>query len=356
MIEHRDLDGAKRRLTQWWNGEQRDRVTWSIVARRSEARFEPPEEPRARDVEDWWTNPDIRLARWERGFAWSEYLGEAMPYFDTQIGPGSLGLFLGCRPVFDHGTVWYEPCIDDLVTGPDLRWDPGNKWFRAHMDLIGAGLERAQSRYYVGIPDLIEGLDTLAALHNNARLLVDLLDSPAEVHRYLEQVTDLYFQAFDPMYDLVKDDQGGCMFSAFQTWAPGRYAKLQCDVSAAIGPRHFAEFVAPYLEAQCRRLDYAMYHLDGVCAVRHLDALLEIPGLQCIQWTPGAGEPGVDDPRWFDMYRRILKKKLLILIGVPLDRAREVVDAIGAPGLHLVTGGCSVDDGLTALEAAKGWG
>jgi len=355
MLLTHDLEGARRRLSAWWHGEVEDRVAWAIMARRAEPREAVPPAPEPGGIADWWTNPQGRLARWEQGLAQTEYLGEAIPYFDTQIGPGSLGIMLGARPHFDTNTVWYEPCLDDLEQAPELALDPGNEWFQAHLALIRYGLERARGRYLVGIPDLIEGLDTLAALHNNQRLLLDLVDRPRTVHRFLRQITDLYFEAFDPMYELVRDEVGGCCFSAFAAWAPRRYAKLQCDFSAMIGPAMFGKFVAPYLAAQCERLDYAMYHLDGPDCIRHLDALLGVPRLQVIQWTPGAGAPGVHDPCWYDMYRHILERKCVILMGVPLGQAEQVVKAIGARGVLMVSWAESVEEGLRALEAAKAW-
>ncbi|MEZ4580733.1 MAG: hypothetical protein R3A10_03600 [Caldilineaceae bacterium] len=52
------------------------------------------------------------------------YFAEGFPIFDTQIGPGSLGLFLGATPVFDANTVWYQPCIDDPDRHQPIRFAP----------------------------------------------------------------------------------------------------------------------------------------------------------------------------------------------------------------------------------------
>lgn len=355
LLDCQDPDGAKRRLTAWWEGELADRVTWAILAHTPEPRFAPPAVPPPTDAEDRWTNAEARFAGWLHTLAHTEYLGDAIPYFDTNIGPGSLGMLLGAHPVFDPGTVWYKPCLTRTEDAADLTFDSTGHWFGKHMGLVRHGLERCDGRFYVSIPDLIEGLDTLAALRGNEAVLFDLHDRPAAVHRALERITDLYFAAYDPIYNLVHDADGGCCFCAFQTWAPGRYAKLQCDFSAMLGPVHFAEFVVPYLAPQCERLDYTMYHLDGPTCVCHLDLLLAIPRLRAIQWTPGAGAPGVEDPCWYDMYRRILSQKSLILLGVPLASARGVVEALGARGLYMTTWTDDRDGALRALEEAERW-
>ena len=83
-------------------------------------------------------------------------------------------------------------------------------------------------------------------------------------------------------------------------WPSCRAISQVCSACAAS-----AASCEPFIREQCRWLDYSLYHLDGVAAVRHLDALLEIEELDAIQWTPGVGEPQGGDPRWYDLYRRI---------------------------------------------------
>ncbi|MEZ4556405.1 MAG: hypothetical protein R2854_08150 [Caldilineaceae bacterium] len=76
------------------------------------------------DAERWWTDPAVRRARAERIMSRRRYFAEGFPIFDTQIGPGSLGLFLGATPVFDANTVWYQPCIDDPDRHRPIRFAP----------------------------------------------------------------------------------------------------------------------------------------------------------------------------------------------------------------------------------------
>lgn len=75
-------------------------------------------------------------------------------------------------------TVWYDPCIDDPEAAPPIRFHPENRWFRTHMGISERGLPRSQGRYLVAMPDLIENLDTLAALRGTEPLLMDMLERP----------------------------------------------------------------------------------------------------------------------------------------------------------------------------------
>lgn len=343
-----DWPAARGNLVKWWH---RQGLALCLTVPRApvEPITRPPE---LADVETRWTDPAYRCSRAEAEMAECDFLAEAFPYFDTQIGPGSLGTFLGARPRFDPGTVWYEPCIDDPESYGPIRFDPqGNRWWRAHMALIDEGLRRAGGRYLVGIPDLIENIDTLAAMRGNERLLMDLIDRPAWVKERLAEINEAFFAAFSLMYGKVKDEQGGNAFCAFRIWGPGKTAKLQCDFSCMISARMFREFVSGPLAAQCEWLDYSMYHLDGTTALQHVEALLEIEALDAIEWTPQAGRPGGGSPEWYDLYRRIKAGgKAVQAIGVAIDEVVPLLDAVGPEGLFIL---CAAPDRAAADRVLK---
>jgi hypothetical protein len=144
---------------------------------------------------------------------------------------------------------------------------------------------------------------------------------------------------------------GGNCFSAFRIWGPGRTAKLQCDFSAMISPAMFKEFVAPYLAEQCERLDHTVYHLDGTDCVRHLGALLDIPKLRAIQWTPQSGRPGTGSSTWFEIYKRILAaNKSLLLLDVDPREVKSLLQGIGTEGVLLSTTTRNLDEAQDLLR------
>jgi hypothetical protein len=308
-------------------------------------------------MEQRWLDPAYRAARTEYDMAAHAFLAEGMPLFDTNIGPGSLGLILGAEGRLDESTVWYYPCIHEPDAYGPIRFEPeGNVWLERHMGLIETGLQRANGRYLVGIPDLIEGLDTLAALRGDMPLLYDLKERPGWVKERLAEINAAYFQVFDLMAGRVRDADGGNVFTAFRIWGPGKTAKLQCDFSANISPRMFRTFVSPYLAEQCAWLDCSLYHLDGTNALQHLDPLLEISALDAIEWTPQAGRPGGGSPEWYDLYRRIRAGgKGVQAVGVELHEVIPLLDAVGPEGMCILIGGAAYDEAaaerlLKALE------
>lgn len=349
-----DVAEAVQRMTAFWDGAELDRPCLWITAPRPEPLPGPPPPPVPADVVAQWTDQDYLLAQadWTtRAVYWG---GEAFPNFIPQLGPGSLAIHLGSEPVFWPGTVWYEPCLGDLTTGPDLRYDPHERWWVWTRELVERACEVGEGKWVVAFPDLIENTDTLASLRGNEELLVELIEAPAAVHRYQAQVLELYFRYYDELATLMRLPAHGSIFVSFPGWGPGRVCKLQCDMSCMISPAMFREFVLPYLSAQCDRVDHAFYHLDGPDAIKHLDALLEIPRLHGIQWTPGAGQFSVEAPEWWPMLHRVQEAgKSLFLLGVSADSVLGLAREFD-PNLLLMSTGVATPAEADALLAALG--
>ena len=113
-------------------------------------------------------------------------------------------------------------------------------------------------------------------------------------------------------------------------------SKLQSDISTMISEDDYRRFVQPFIREQCQKIDYTLYHLDGVGAMHHLPALLEIEELNAIQWTPGVGQPQGGSSKWYDLYRQILEGgKSIMACWVTLDELRPLLDNVGGDGIHL---------------------
>jgi 5-methyltetrahydrofolate--homocysteine methyltransferase len=240
-------------------------------------------------------------------------LAEATPAVSPDLAPNCLALYLGRQGVEMPGTVWCKPCIDSPATA-SFDYDEDNPNWRFKMRLGRECVRLGEGKFLVSFPDLIEGLDTLAATRGTERLLADLVERPDWVHASLRQITDRYFRYYDALYDLIRDAVGG---SVFWAWAPGRVTKRQCDFSAMISPEMFAEFMVPVLREMTERVAYSMCHWDGPGALAHHDHLLAIPHLTMLQWTPGAGVEPTDHLRWWPYYHKTVDagKRVLISCG-----------------------------------------
>jgi len=313
LLYREDMDEVRARLTTWWNGGDIGRPAMQITAPRPEPieYVEPMSEP-----EGWVTHYSTRSFEYRVNLSAqacinSHYLGEAVPNVAPDLAPNCLALYLGCRGIERPGTVWCEPFID-RPENARFTFDRDNAYWNFSLRLGREQLQLGSGKLLVAFPDLIEGLDTLAAMRGTERLLLDILERPEWVHKCLRRITDRYFHHYDILYDMFRDEVGG---SVFWAWAPGRMAKFQCDFSAMISPDMFREFMVPILTEMCERVSYCMYHWDGPGALLHHDHLLSIPGLTMLQWTPGAGKEPTWHSRWWGIYHTTIEAGKKVLIG-----------------------------------------
>ena len=312
LLYREDMDEVRERMTTWWNGGDIGRPAMQIIAPRAK----PLEEIKAMPEPEGWvtrystSNFDYRVNLSARSCINTYYLGEAVPSVSPDLAPNCLALYLGCNGVDTPGTVWCEPFINDPGEAR-FEYDPDNFYWNFSLRLGREQLRLGKGKFLFTFPDLIEGLDTLAAMRDNQKLLIDLIERPEWVRKCLRQITDRYFHYYDILYDMFRDEVGGSIFWA---WAPGRMSKFQCDLSAMISPSMFGEFMVPILTEMCERVSYCMYHWDGPGAISHHDHLLSIPKLTMLQWTPGAGQEPTYHKRWWSMYHKTIEadKKLLI--------------------------------------------
>jgi hypothetical protein len=158
---------------------------------------------------------------------------------------------------------------------------------------------------------------------------------PDTTLKQLQEINDVYFKVFNEIYDIINVN-GEMAFCYFSLWAPGKVSKLQSDISIMISEEDFRTFCQPFLQQQCDKIEYTLYHLDGVDAIRHLDAILELKNLNAIQWTPGYGQPQGGSPQWYDLYNKILSGgKSIMANWVTLDELEPLLDHVGNQGLHI---------------------
>jgi hypothetical protein len=308
-----DFDEARDRLAQWWNGEDIGRPAMLLMARREKPIEDIPAMPKPEgwitDYATWDFDYRVNLVR--RACVNYHYLAEAIPDVAADLAPNCLALYLGCRGVEATDTVWCEPCIETPETA-SFRLDPANFYWQFTLRLSDEILRYGKGKFLAAFPDLIEGLDTLAAMRGTETLLEDLIMRPDWVHDALAQITQRYFTVYDALYDLYKDDRGG---SCYWSWAPGRMSKLQCDFSAMISPQMFGEFMVPVLNEMTQRLDHTLYHWDGPGALPHHDHLLSIPRLDMIQWVAGAGAEPETDRRGWPYYHKTVEAGKRLFLG-----------------------------------------
>ena len=279
--------------------------------------------------------PEAIVDVWDYQLSTQEWLGDGFPSIWPNFGPGVVAAFMGADIVNTPHSSWFRPKAEHPIASTSLAYQPGNAWLERVKALCRLSMERWQGQVQVGMTDLGGNLDIVSTFRPNESLLYDLYDSPAEVERLTWEGHNLWWRYFNEITSVLQPVNPG-----YTTWTPiysaQPYYMLQCDFCYMIGPEMFDRFVKPELQASCRKLANAFYHLDGVGQLPHLDSLLTIPELRGVQWIPGDGKP--DWRHWPEVYRKIRRAgKLVQLFGPPavLD---AVVEQVGSgEGIILIT-------------------
>ena len=379
-----NMEAAKEKFRNYWAHKNTGRPLMCVIARRPEVEqysdgtpveggyldqicqgkyYNMPEELKWKDMEDKYQNPQRIVDRYRYFCQTHAFLGESFPNLNIDFGPGSLASYLGSEIGFKEDTVWFNKCLDGWDGVPKLTFDPENKWFKKHLQLAKDCQALAGDDFYVDMPDLMENIDVLASLRGAQDILFDLLDEPEMIGERIQEVTDIYYEYYDRFYDVIKDEEGGNAYTVFQIWGPGRTVKLQCDFSAMMSPEDFRKYIQPSLRSQSENVDHVLYHLDGPAAIKHMDALMEIEGIDALQWTSGDAGPDGTLPDWDVIYDKAIAAGKSIWVKVYsgefedwIRNVDRIVNKYGSHSLFLLFPEMSLEQAAYLLDYAdRNW-
>lgn len=347
-------EDTKKRFNKWWNREGVMLGMWGAPNEGRSLHESVVEPTRPATMEERYCNARYRAEYNHWLLSRSSFPADVLPMASTDIGPGSLSLFCGSKPGLEENTVWFFPCIEEVENPeslPPIVFDENNSWWKITDAIMKSCAAKAQGKYVVGCPDLMENIDILASLRGAQTLLIDMLERPEWVEAKVREINQVFFETYSRIQKTIMLPDGSASYGAFYLWGPGRVAKVQCDASAMFSTDMYRQFVLPALSEQCDWLDHSLYHLDGTQAVHHVDALLEIKGLDAIEWTPQAGIETGGHKRWYPLYKKILEGgKSVQVVNVEHDEIRPLLDAIGRDGVYILTNIRSEDEGKRLMD------
>lgn len=337
-----DWKSIKERHLAWWRGEG---FLFQIYAPKKPMEYPPP-----KDLYQQWADPEYVVGRWEEYFASTHFLGDAFPYIFVNLGPSIASAYLGCPLVLQNDTTWQEPIIKDVEELLNLHFDPQNEWWQKTLEIISLACQRSQGEYIVSFTDLGGISDILSHLRGPAQLCIDILEKPDVIQKAGDWVADFWLQLYQEQYEIIRQYQDGTC-GWLPVWAPGKSFPLQEDFSCMISPKIFRDFFLRHLERQTNFLDYSIYHLDGPGAIKHLDALLELPRLHAIQWVPGAGAPPMRE--WIPLLKRIQEAGKGLVLDITPEDIKHLLSQLDKRGLCLRTWCSSREEGEELLRMAE---
>jgi len=346
-----DWDEAKKRFRAWWAGEAIGRCAMRVTAPRAGV-SEMPEPMRPDTPEQRWTDLDYisRLSEWRNSRTY--FGGEAFPVWDYGY-PGNkcLAAFLGCPLTLSFSTGWLDPILtDDSLDCGALEIDEEDERWRFAIEWLKCAAAESPGKSIPAVGAFGGSGDTLAALRGTDRLLYDVADRPDEVRAADRRLMDLWSRVYDTFHGIVKEAAEGstCWFGL---WSPGKFYAAQNDFSYMISPEMFRDIFLPSVERQTEFLDHTIYHVDGVGAFAHVDALCELPRLQAIQILPGTGKPS--PLHYMDVLKRVQAAGKNLHISIAPGEVKTALTELSARGLFISTS-CDTEEEARGLLAKAG--
>lgn len=335
MLYKKDWHEVKAIHEEWWEREL-NRPLIQITVPKSGGEV---------SIDSWaflryYPNVDEALERVLNQISEVEFLMEAYPNVWVNLGPGSLSSYLGADLKFDGrvNTAWFEGnfSLDEVLK---VEFNPENKWWLYTCSAYEAAREKCRGKAVVAFTDLLDPVTVVGQLRGQypTRILKDMFFEKQKLKKALDNVQSLFFKYFEESCRLIDVSENG--YSTWAgIWSSRKHFVLQCDTIVYLSPKIFREIVYPLILEECEYFHRTIWHLDGPLELNHLDDLLNIEDLDCIQWVPGEGNPDCGDSCWVPLYKKIQEKGKLIQIPfIPPEKITHILSEISPKGVALRT-------------------
>jgi len=341
-----DWDGAKKRWEAWWGCGLYDRVLLCVTAPRNNA---PPPDIPAADTRTQWTDVDFMVRGTHETSRTVWHGGEKLPLFWHYWSVGH-ALPFGCEQQFEKDTIWASPAPVGRDGYPSFDGWREHPWWTWMLEATEKAVRDSRGEYFVMPTWGNDAVDNLAIIRGTEQLLLDIAEDPAWVTDAVNTLSDIFIEMYRELR--LRVDRGRDLLEGSITgqgcWTAGTVASFDCDTAAMVSPDVFQEFFLPPLVRTMHTVDRRVYHFDGVCALQHMDAVLDIPEIHAIQWLPGAGrEPIV---QWVPVIQRIQAEGKAILVYVTPDEIEPLLKEVRPEGLCLNTNCATEDEGRRLLD------
>ena len=346
----KDWGMSKKRIEAFWNREIIDRCCVAVEVRSNVKTIDFPNYEDKEDMLSYWTDGERILRREKNRFENTYFDGDSFPQIFLNLGAvAHAGLFKNVNFEFKN-TVWHFPSMNDITD--ELIFDPDGVIYKSSLELAKYLSAEANGDFFISQPDTSGNLDALGALRGTEEILMDMVLEPEAVQKALEVIDISWHKVNQEIFDIVKDNnEGGSTIGWLNTWSPGKFAQLQCDMSVMFSNDMFNEFVLPELKSELTWTDNSLYHFDGVEQIAHLDTLLSLDELDCIQWNHVDGQ--LSPVNYIEQLQRIQKAGKCIYVHAkdPND-IPILMENLSSKGLMIATNVNTIEEANELVKLA----
>jgi len=243
---------------------------------------------------------------------------------------------LGCRirATIKSGSMRAHPFVRDWSQWrgtPPWRDSPWFELLTGQVDLL---VKRSSGRYAVTHTLMRGPIDLAEAVLGPELLCLSLYEHPAELERFLDEVTDVFLGVLQAQMSRVPSLAGGYV-NPFGVWSPGTMVRTQCDASTLLSPEQYRRWFLPYDRRICQAVDHSIMHLHSG-SLHTVGVLLEVERPHAIQISLDPEPSGPPLESLLPVFRRILSAKPLIVDGhLTESQIGHLLDVLPHGGLYV---------------------
>ena len=259
----------------------------------------------------------------------TRFLVDSLPFIQLDLGASVLAGFLGAKVSFAQNQVWISPTFSDWHIQPEWKLDSvsdSSQWIVGLSEVL---LPELAGKALFMTPNLGSPADALMNLMGAEGICQSLIDHPDEVHSALEGIADVWQRVYSNLMDEAVNQQVGQIHWC-ELWSNTPYLILECELAALVSRKHFQQFLIPDIIRQTATVERTIYHVCGEESFRHLDAVLETPGISAIQYVPGKGNRALNK---LDYLKKIQQHGLPLQIAVSPNEPRDLMKVLDSAGL-----------------------
>ena len=260
-------------------------------------------------------------------FIWSASAFWGIPWLEAA---------LGCPVYVNHstGSIYSEP--PSLFDGPDSvpLFNANNPWLRLMKTCLHKLNEKSGGRWPIGTT-LMRGIsDLLSALYGGTEAIFKMMESPEEVRKVCQKLTDFWLQLAQFQLELIPEFHHGSGSYFYYNWVPKGTVWYQEDAAALLSPALYSEFI----EGCTRKISDK---LTGCIIHEHATGYVPVESYLTMNFS--ALEMHIDEggPSAEELYKthcKILAEKPLIIWGeIPEKDLEWIFSNLPLQGLAVIT-------------------
>ena len=330
MLYCENWDKVQKKYLEFWARENHDRPLMKLQIIKDSQEKEPVSTHGT--LRERWMDTEYILKRANWSMQNTRYFAEAFPNLSPNLGPDWFATGYGAQLEYGETTSWSGHFLtdQDVENYKGFVLNTQNVYYQKMDEILKAAVEDGKDKYMVGVTDIHPGADCLVSLRGPQNLCTDIYDYPEFIPKGTMDIFSDFKEIYNHQYEIVTKYQKGCT-CWMGLWHPGKWYVPSCDFSCMVSEAQYNELIVGEIEKEVEFLDASIYHLDGPGALRHLDRILEIPGLNGVQWRYGAGQPSAS--HWIPVVKKIQAAGKCVEIEVQADELEVMLEEVDPEGV-----------------------